>query len=109
MLNACLGTVFYVGLLTVCTQVTSVPDDHFCCIRYRGVRVQSNTYKSNTYKSNIRSEGKNHYLGAYTTPQEAARVYDEACVYLVSQQTRYAEQIVHVTNCMTWSCGFSHS
>lgn len=53
------------------------------------------------YNSRIAYQGQSWYLGVYLTPEEAARVYDEARIVLVSQQTLCTVQFHHADKCMT--------
>lgn len=51
--------------------------------RYQGV-----SDRDNSSHATITFQGKQHYLGSYATPAEAACVYDEACIFLVSYQNQ---------------------
>ena len=66
-------------------------DGRAFCIRYRGVYM-----RSQNYRVTIVAQGKLCYLGTYRTPEEAARVFDEARIFLVSQQTQHAVHAVLV-------------
>ena len=64
--------------------------------RYKGVHLQKT---GKVYTAGIMSRGKAHHLGMHTTPEEAARVYDEACIFLVSRQHQQTPQAVDVMSC----------
>lgn len=61
--------------------------------RYTGVSLQKGRTK---YTAAICEHGKSHYIGSYATPGEAASVYDEACIVLVSLQTQEISTAVTV-------------
>lgn len=62
--------------------------------RYTGVQK---TKGRRTYTASVSNQGKNRYIGSYATPQEAARVYDEACICMVSLQNQGISAAVYVT------------
>ena len=64
--------------------------------RYQGVELPK---LQKFYKAAIMSQRKRHHLGLYETAVEAARVYDEACIILVSWQHQQILQAVDVMLC----------
>lgn len=65
--------------------------------RYQGVCPPKG---KTLYRAAIGSKGKQHSLGSYATPAEAAVVYDEARIYLVSQR----KQEIWITADVTLRC-----
>ncbi|KAL3151187.1 hypothetical protein ABBQ38_013041 [Trebouxia sp. C0009 RCD-2024] len=56
-------------------------------VRYKGVSMTS----SKRYASKITLQGKNRHLGTYTTPEDAARVHDEACILLKRRPVNFSK------------------
>ncbi|KAL3151172.1 hypothetical protein ABBQ38_013031 [Trebouxia sp. C0009 RCD-2024] len=54
-------------------------------VRYRGVSLTA----PKTFCSKIMVQGERHYLGTYTSPGEAACVYDEACIFLKKEPVNF--------------------
>ncbi|KAL3151186.1 hypothetical protein ABBQ38_013040 [Trebouxia sp. C0009 RCD-2024] len=63
-------------------------------VRYQGVYLTA----QKTPCSKIMVQGERHFLGAYTTPEEAACAYDEACIFLKEPvnfpKSQYDEAII---------------
>ncbi|KAL3151190.1 hypothetical protein ABBQ38_013044 [Trebouxia sp. C0009 RCD-2024] len=73
-----------------CACFTDAPDRNVECgpqVRYKGVRMTPNK----RYTSTITLHGKNCHLGTYTTPEDAARVHDEACILLKRQPVNFSK------------------
>ena len=70
--------------------------------RYTGIYQRKGEKRYTAY---IHTQGKKkHHLGQYAMPGEAACVYDEACIYLVSLQNQKISTAVYVTlHCNTHS------
>ncbi|KAL3151281.1 hypothetical protein ABBQ38_013119 [Trebouxia sp. C0009 RCD-2024] len=56
--------------------------------RYAGVVMRS----GNRYDASIVVQRKHYYLGGYATPEEAGRVYDEACISLAPDFDTFLKQ-----------------
>ncbi|KAL3151201.1 hypothetical protein ABBQ38_013047 [Trebouxia sp. C0009 RCD-2024] len=53
--------------------------------KYRGVRLTG----QKTVGSSIAVQGERYHMGTYTTPEEAACVYDEACILLKKEPVNF--------------------
>lgn len=68
--------------------------------RYTGISLTM----GGKYQVYNRYQGKSCYIGSYTTPGEAASVYDEACIFVVSLWNQEISTAVQVTvHCNTYS------
>ncbi|KAL3151199.1 hypothetical protein ABBQ38_013047 [Trebouxia sp. C0009 RCD-2024] len=94
--NANLGVQFRFSLsgrqdrscFACCTVPADAPERHVepaQQVRYRGVRLTG----QKTVGSSIAVQGERYHMGTYTTPEEAACVYDEACILLKKEPVNF--------------------
>lgn len=65
-------------------------------VRYKGIYLPK-MRKSN--KAAIAFQGNKYHLGVYATPAEAAHMYDEARIFLVSQQNQELSKALYDMSC----------